>query len=96
MFYLFLPDEFVLKKCIVALVIALNILLCKFIEACIQTDTNVAYLITVAIIIKKVKTIKTLIQFFREVDHQLNVFNEFSVADICEKMCSSKFILKLL
>lgn len=83
-----------LKKCIVALVIALNILLCKFIEACIQTDTNVAYLITVATIIKRVKTIKTLIQFCREVDHQLNAFNEFSVANTRGKICSSKFILK--
>lgn len=34
-----LPDGFVLKKYIAALTIELNILLCKFIEELIQTDT---------------------------------------------------------
>jgi len=42
-----LPDEFVLKKNIVALVIALNILLCKFIEVLIKTDTNIAHLMKI-------------------------------------------------
>lgn len=37
---LLLPDGFVLKKYMVALTIELNILLCKFIEELIQTDTN--------------------------------------------------------
>lgn len=68
----FLPDEFVLKKYIVALVIALNILLCKFIEALIQTDTNVADLTRVANIIENVKTAKTMIQVCREIVHHNN------------------------
>jgi len=67
-----LPDEFVLKKYIVALVIALNILLCKFIEALIQTDTNVADLIRVDNIIENVKTAKTMIQVCREIVHHNN------------------------
>jgi dolichol kinase len=41
-----LPDEFVLKKYIAALTIELNILLCKFIEELIQTDTNTVGLVT--------------------------------------------------
>lgn len=46
----------------VALVIALNILLCKLMEALIKTDTNVADLISVATIIEKVKVAKTITQ----------------------------------
>jgi len=68
----FLPDELVLKKYIVALVIALNILLCKFIDALIQTDTNVADLTRVANIIENVKTAKTMIQVCREIVHHNN------------------------
>lgn len=50
-----------------ALVIALNILLCKFIDAFIQTVTNVADLIRVANIIENVKTAKTIIQVCRDI-----------------------------
>lgn len=64
-----LPDELVLKKYIVALVIALNILLCKFIDALIQTDTNVADLIRVANIIENVKIAKTMTHVGREIVH---------------------------
>lgn len=52
---------------------ALNILLCKFMEACIQTDTNIADLIRVASIIENVKTAKTMIHVCREIDHHNNV-----------------------
>ena len=45
-----LPDELVLKKYVVALVIALNILLCKFVEVLIRTDTNIAHLIKITTI----------------------------------------------
>lgn len=61
MFTLFLPDEFVLKNCIVALVIELNIRLCKFIDAFRHTDINVADLIRVANIKRMVKIEKTTI-----------------------------------
>lgn len=40
-----LPDGLVLKKYIAALTIELNILLCKFIEELMQTDTNTVILI---------------------------------------------------
>lgn len=35
-----LPDVFVLKKCIVAFVIVLNIMLCKFMDVLVKNDTN--------------------------------------------------------
>jgi len=72
----------VLKKYIVALVIALNILLCKFIEALIQTDTNVADLIRVANIIVNVKTAKTMIQVCREIVHHNNLLEIILVVDV--------------
>lgn len=71
-----------LKKYIVALVIALNILLCKFIEALIQTDTNVADLIRVANIIVNVKTAKTMIQVCREIVHHNNLLEIILVVDV--------------
>jgi len=74
-----LPDEFVLKKYIVALVIALNILLCNIVEDFIQTDTNVIDLIIMAAIINKVKIIKTTKHVFREIDHHNNVVDGSSV-----------------
>jgi hypothetical protein len=68
-----LPDEFVLKKFIVALVITLNILLCKFKDAFIQTNTNIVDLMRVANIIINVITAKTMKQAFLEIVHQSNV-----------------------
>lgn len=68
-----------LKKYIVALVIALNILLCKFVEALIQTDTNVVDLMTVETIVEMVKTPKTIIQVFREIVHPNILSSESSV-----------------
>jgi hypothetical protein len=72
----------VLKKYIVALVIALNILLCRFIDALIQTDTNVADLTRVANIIENVKTAKTMTQVCREIVHHNNLLDITSVVDI--------------
>jgi len=57
----------------VALIIALNILLCKFIAACIQIDTNVTDLMAVTIIVAKDKIVKTTKQVFREIDNCTNI-----------------------
>jgi len=76
---LFLPDELVLKKYIVALVIALNILLCKIIDAFIQTDTNVADLMSVANIMENVNIAKTITQICREIVHQNSVLDILAV-----------------
>lgn len=82
MFYL--PDEFVLKKYIVALVIALNILLCKFEDALIQIVTNVVDLIRAAATVAKVKTTKTIIQVCLDIVHHNKVSVEpiFSEVDV--------------
>jgi len=72
----------VLKKYIVALVIALNILLCRFIDALIQTDTNVADLTRVANIIENVKTAKTMTQVCREIVHHNNLLDITLVVDV--------------
>lgn len=57
---------------------ALNILLCKFMDAFIQTDTNIADLMTVDSIIENVKTAKTMIHVCREIDHHKNVSDSSS------------------
>jgi len=62
----------VLKKDIVALVIELNMLLCKVIEDFILTDTNVWDLIIVPTINNKVKTPKTMKHVSREIVHHNN------------------------
>jgi len=62
-----LPDEFVLKKYIVALVTALNILLCRFIEEPIRTDTNIAHLMKITIIKAKFKTAYIITQNWRDI-----------------------------
>jgi len=68
----FLPDKFVLKKYIVALIKVLNILLCKFIEAFILIDTNVINLMVVIIIKNNVMHPKTFIHVCREIAiHQI-------------------------
>lgn len=76
---MFLPDEFELKKYIVDLVIALNILLCKFIDALVLTDTNVAHLMRVANIREHMKTAKTVIHVCREIAHHNKVPDVSSV-----------------
>jgi len=58
---------------------ALNILLCKIIDAFIQTDTNVADLIRVANIIENVNIAKTIMQICREIVHQNNVSDILSI-----------------
>lgn len=63
----------------VALVIALNILLCKLMEALIKTDTNVADLISVATIIEKVKVAKTITQVCRVIFNPKIVSDESSL-----------------
>jgi len=82
----------------VALVNALNILLCKVIEAFMQTDTNNTDLIAAMIIIIKVVAAKTLMQVCLEIDHHKNVFNALSETDVgtfitLRKTCSSKLTL---
>lgn len=62
-----------LKKYIVALVIALNILLCKVIEHCIETDTNVKDLMKVNAIAINVKTANIRKQASLEIDHHINI-----------------------
>lgn len=56
-----LPDGFLLKKCIVALMIDPNIRLCRFVEDVVHTDTNKADLINVNIIIDTVIIVNTII-----------------------------------
>lgn len=65
---LFLSDEFVLKKYIVAFVIALNMALCKFNDAFKQTDTSVAVLIKITIIKENVKMANIMIQLCLEIN----------------------------
>jgi len=69
----------VLKKYIVALVTALNILLCNVIEDFIQTDTNIMDLMIIAAIINRVKKQKPIKQVSREIDHHNNVVDGTSV-----------------
>jgi hypothetical protein len=59
----------VLKKYIVALVKALNNLLCKFIDAFILTDTNMADVMSVDNIIENIKMAKTIIHVCLEMFH---------------------------
>lgn len=65
-----------------ALIRALNILLCKFVEALILTDTNVINLMVVMIIKNKVIQPKTYIQMFREMVIPQNELNESLLFDV--------------
>lgn len=56
-----LPDGFLLKKYIVALMIDPNIRLCRFVEDVVHTDTKKADLINVVIITDIVITVNTII-----------------------------------
>lgn len=90
-----------LKKYKVALVIALNILLCKFIEALIQIETHMIDLMKVAIISNKVSTAKTVKQVCRVIDHHTNVVDELLLVNVMAfsmlpKTYSSKFTLKII
>lgn len=67
-----LPDGFVKKKCMVDLVIALNISKCKFLEALEQTDTNIADIMTVITTNKMVRRAKIAIQICLEFNHDFN------------------------
>lgn len=101
----FLPDEFVLKKYIVALVIALNILLCKFNDAFKHTDTSVAVLINITTINKNVKIANIMIQLCLEmyggsdissvVDETISVAVKMLLSTLFDlrKTRSSKFTL---
>lgn len=60
----------------------MNILLCRFIDALIQTDTNVADLIRVDNIIENVKTAKTMTQVSREIVHHNNLSDIPLVVDV--------------
>lgn len=68
-----------MKKYMVALVMALNILLCRFMEARMQTDTNVADLTSVANIMENVKTANTMMHVCRETVHHKIVSDTRSV-----------------
>lgn len=87
----------------------MNILLCKFIDALIQTDTNVADRTRVANIIENVRTAKTMTQVCREIDHHSNLLDILSSDDVLLsgvinnvllfkfslwKTCSSRLTLK--
>jgi len=94
---LVLPDELVLKKYIVALVMALNILLCKIIDAFIQTDTNVADLMSVANIMENVNIAKTMTQICREIVHQNNILDILAViVDVLFMFVAINIILSAL
>lgn len=57
-------------------------MLCRFIDALIQTDTNVADLIRVDNIIENVKTAKTMTQVSREIVHHNNLSDIPLVVDV--------------
>lgn len=65
-----------LKKCIVAFDIALNILLCKFVEAFIKNDTNTAHLTKDTIIKENIRIEKTIMHVLRETEDISNSWYE--------------------
>lgn len=77
-----LPDEFLLKNNMVALMTAFNIFLCKFIETLIKNNTIVAFLMRIVIIIETVKTTYTETQTCRKFDKFIIEFNELSVTNV--------------
>lgn len=79
-----------------ALVIELNIALCKFIDAFIQTDTNVADLTSVANIIENVKTAKTIIQVSRVIDNPKIVSVVAPVVDVLLSVVVNKLLFSLV
>lgn len=61
---------------------ALNILLCKVIEHCIETDTNMKDLMKVKAITINVKMAKIRKQVSREIDHHIKFENESFILDV--------------
>jgi len=78
----FLLDGFLFKKFIVDLVIALNILLCKFVDAVVHTDTNKVDSTNVANMIKIVKAAKTTTQVFLDTIHSISSTEELTVVEL--------------
>jgi len=77
-----LPDGFLFKKSIVDLVIALNILLCKFVDAVVHTDTNNVDSTKVANMIKIVNAANTKTQVFLDTIHCIDSIEESLVAEL--------------
>lgn len=50
------PDELVYKKCIVDLIMALNMLLCKFSEVFVKNEDNAAHLMKMTANTEKFRT----------------------------------------
>lgn len=86
-----------LKKYIVVLVMALNMVLCKFTDARIQIDTNIVVLMIVVAITINVNTAKTSVQVCREIGNPNNVADIVASSSTgafdLRKTCSSRFIL---
>lgn len=74
----------------------LNILLCKIIDAFIQTDTNVADLMSVANIIENVNMAKTTTQICREIIHQNNVLDISVIIDVLFVFIAINILLSAL
>lgn len=77
-----LPDELVLKKSIVALIMASNIFSCKCFDACVHNKTIVMDLTATAVIVTKVKKAKTPRHVHRDIDHHVSLTNLTSTVDV--------------
>jgi len=96
-----LPVGVLLRKSIVALVIELNIRLCKVVDASVHTDTNKVDWTIAAIIIKNVNPAKMIIHDFLDSLNDVNNSSGKTVADVLfdfeeftfRKTFSSKLIL---
>lgn len=64
-----IPEEFLFKKFIVALIIELNIQLCKFIDAVVHKEINKADSIKADKIIDSVSTANTITHVFLDSIH---------------------------
>lgn len=76
-----LPVELVLKKYIVDLDIALNILLCKFIEILVKNEIYKTLLITTIIINMKFNTVNIRIHVLREIINHNHLLFESILVD---------------
>lgn len=74
-----LPEEFVLKKYILALIIELNIFSCNFLEAFIKSNTKKVVLTINTVIIENVKTVKIITQVSRDINHPNSLLEVSSV-----------------
>jgi len=85
--------------------IALNIWLCKFVDAVVHTDTNKMDSANVANMIENVNAANTITQVFLDTIHGINSTEGSTVVEVplligikglvVLKICSSKFTLKI-